>query len=190
MFIRKLASILVLLTALNAATAPTIGADDVEVRTAHIVPEGVVTWGERSDRATTHWLGDTGRFLHRHHKLITTGVVVASACAITWIATTMTCKEEHRAETLSSECLGALKEGAIYLTHDLNLRLDETGDAVFQYLCGFAKTDAGNILCCDLKGEPVAPDSPWPMSINILGNVWNCYAAAGDSWKRFLGYEL
>jgi len=184
MFIRKLASILVLLTALNAATAP-IDTYNVEVRTAH-----VVTWGERPDRATTHWLGDTGRFLHRHHKLITTGVVVASACAITWVATTMVYENEHRPRKLSSECLGALKEGAIYLTHDLNLRLDETGDAVFQYFCGFAKTDAGNILCCDSKEEPVAPDYSWPMSINILGNVWNCYAEAGNSWKRFLGYEL
>lgn len=193
MTIRKLIGIFALFTSLTAATAPTIDADDVEVRTAHVVPEGIVTWGTRVSRVPTHYIGDAGRFLYKHHKLLTAGGVVASACAITWVLTTIVYEDEHRPRKLSSECLAALQStlnGTIYLTKDVALHLAETGDEIFKYFCGFARTDTGNVLCCDSKGDPVVPDSPWSIPLNIIGHVWDCYASVEDNWKRFLGYEL
>ncbi len=168
------------------------------MQTGQVVPEGaVITWGARPPtlaQRTSHCLGDVGRFLYKHNRVITTVALVTGACAITWGATTIIYEDEHNHQPakLSGECLSALKDtfnGTIYLTKDVALHLAETGNEIFQYFCGFARSDMGNVLCCDSKGGPVVPSSPWSMSINIIGHAWDCYAAVEESWQRFLGYE-
>lgn len=140
----------------------------------------------------SHCLAGTGRFFYKHSGKITAAAFVGVACTITWGTTTIIYEDEHQPEKLSHECLGTLKNtfnGTMYLTKDVAFRLAETGDEILQYFCGFARTDMGNVLCCDSKGGPVVPSTLGSVFLNTIGHAWDCYATLEENWQRFLGYE-